>query len=335
MKRIFTLLLVLTLLFALCLPVCAATAKPSSMAIYVGGWYQSLQPYLIDGSNYFKLRDVAALLSETGSCFEVGYDTANSSISVTTGTAYTPVGGELAKGASGTVSCKKSAAKLTVDGRAVSCSIYLINGNNYFKLRDLAEAIGFTVGYDSATRSVSIDPAGYVPYEDNSGDYYTVQEFYNSNGDLTREEYCWASTGALSYSVGYDWNADGSLSKLTYYNEDGTIDFSYSYTYDAYGNLLTDTTFGPNGAKESTTDYKYDKDFNMTEARTTYWDGGSSYTTRTVYTVRSGMTIREDNYDEDGVLSYYGLYDYNSAGGYLDVSYRLPNGLAYYFGSLS
>ena len=56
--------------------------------------------------------------------------------------------------------------------------------------------------------------------------------------------------------------------------------------------------------------------------------------TRTVYTIRSGVTIREDNYDEDGVLAYYGLYDYNSASDYLDVSYRLPNGLAYYFGSL-
>ena len=33
---------------------------------------------------------------------------------------------------------------------------YNIGGNNYFKLRDLGQALGFNVTWDDATRTVSI-----------------------------------------------------------------------------------------------------------------------------------------------------------------------------------
>ena len=58
---------------------------------------------------------------------------------------------------------------LTVDGNPVVCDIYNIDGNNYFKLRDLAYLLNgtgsqFSVGYDDATRTVTVSTgAAYAP----------------------------------------------------------------------------------------------------------------------------------------------------------------------------
>ena len=55
-------------------------------------------------------------------------------------------------------------SKLLVDGREVSFTAYNIGGNNYFKLRDIGQLFDFGVGWDGATRTVTIDTsAHYTP----------------------------------------------------------------------------------------------------------------------------------------------------------------------------
>ena len=65
------------------------------------------------------------------------------------------------------------------DGNPVSMEAYAINGNNYVKLRDVGELVGFAVNYDAATNSVHIGavpenretlpfPAGSMVSEDES-----------------------------------------------------------------------------------------------------------------------------------------------------------------------
>ena len=54
-----------------------------------------------------------------------------------------------------------SPQNLTVDGKAVTCEKYNIGGANYFKLRDLAQALSgtssqFEVGWDGATGRVIV-----------------------------------------------------------------------------------------------------------------------------------------------------------------------------------
>ncbi len=54
----------------------------------------------------------------------------------------------------------RSNQKITVDGEEVAFDVYNINGNNYFKLRDIAMKLDgtdstFAVGYDSATRTIT------------------------------------------------------------------------------------------------------------------------------------------------------------------------------------
>ena len=50
----------------------------------------------------------------------------------------------------------RSRQKLTVDGRDATCAMYRIGGNNYFKLRELGDLLGFEVGYDAATNTAMI-----------------------------------------------------------------------------------------------------------------------------------------------------------------------------------
>ncbi len=49
-----------------------------------------------------------------------------------------------------------------VDGAKVELEAYVINGNNYVKLRDIGRAVDFGVAYDGTTNSVQVDSTG--PY---------------------------------------------------------------------------------------------------------------------------------------------------------------------------
>ncbi len=49
-----------------------------------------------------------------------------------------------------------SMQSIYVNGRPVYCTAYAISGNNYVRLRDIGQAVGFAVSYDWATDSVQI-----------------------------------------------------------------------------------------------------------------------------------------------------------------------------------
>ncbi|MCR4567241.1 MAG: copper amine oxidase N-terminal domain-containing protein [Pseudobutyrivibrio sp.] len=129
---------------------------PTSQNLTVNGEKQETEIYNIDGSNYFKLRDMAVLLNGTGSQFSVAWDEASATISVTTGEAYTAVGGELSIGADKSVTAVESSQKLIINGNAVDLTAYNIGGNNFFKLRELGMALGFEVDYDEATTTMQV-----------------------------------------------------------------------------------------------------------------------------------------------------------------------------------
>jgi hypothetical protein len=131
-------------------------ATASTHNIQVDGQPVSLTAYSIGGSNYFKLRDVATLLSGTDAQFEVGYDNAAKLITLTTGQSYTSVGGELKKSDSTPRLGTANSAAISLDGESKTFTAYNIDGNNYFMLRDLGAALGFNVTWDNSTRTVSI-----------------------------------------------------------------------------------------------------------------------------------------------------------------------------------
>ncbi|MBQ3379226.1 MAG: hypothetical protein IJG50_05095 [Clostridia bacterium] len=140
-------------------PVKAPAVILSNQKITVNGEAVELEVYNIDGYNYFKLRDMAMLLSDTPSQFEVAYNAETGRIDVTTGASYTPAGGELETGSDKSQSCVKSSQSVAVNNESASLEAYNLGGNNFFKLRDLGDAIGFGVDYNEETHEVIITSA--------------------------------------------------------------------------------------------------------------------------------------------------------------------------------
>lgn len=134
-------------------------AKASTHKIQVNGTPVDIGAYGIGGNNYFKLRDVAMLLKDTQGKFQVGYNDTTKQITLTTGESYTAVGGELSGKDGLNRTGNPTASAVSVDGQAVDLSAYNIGGNNYFKLRDLGDALGFAVTWDEASRTVNITTA--------------------------------------------------------------------------------------------------------------------------------------------------------------------------------
>lgn len=108
----------------------------------------TVQPagYNINDENYFKLRDIAYILNSKKHSFNVGYDNKTNSIALTLGTAYVPVGGELAASVANP-KAQPSTAQVLIGGKSVVMTSYNIGGNNYFRLRDIGAHIGFGVDY--------------------------------------------------------------------------------------------------------------------------------------------------------------------------------------------
>lgn len=143
----------------------AETAKAAATAskVLVDGKQVSFEAYNINNSNYFKLRDIAMAVNGSAKSFDVGWDSENNAISLISGNAYTVGGGELVVSANPTTKqATLSTSKIYLDGQEVQLTAYTIGGNNYFKLRDIGQALGIAITWDSATNTIGIDTAGEI-----------------------------------------------------------------------------------------------------------------------------------------------------------------------------
>ncbi len=133
-----------------------STAVVSSQKLMINGSEVDAEAYNIGGNNYFKLRDIAYILNGTQKQFGISYNDSTNSIALTSGAAYSSVGSELVKNNVEEIYATPSIAAITLDGTAVYPQAYNINGNNYFKLRDLASRFDFGVVYDANTNTINI-----------------------------------------------------------------------------------------------------------------------------------------------------------------------------------
>lgn len=86
-----------------------------------------------------------------------------------------------------------STQRFYVDGTPVQLETYAINGNNYVKLRDIGEAVGFNVSYDGSTNSVYIGERPAATQGTGTG--------YLTNGQPVTEE----NVLALLRKIEQDW----------------------------------------------------------------------------------------------------------------------------------
>lgn len=132
----------------------------TSSKVLVDGAEVNFEAYNIEGNNYFKLRDIAMLLNKNNVDYQfinVTWNAEKQTVDVIQGEKYVPVGGEFAPGDGISKIASYGANELYINGWPVKVRAYNVNGNNYFKLRDLAELFYFDVGWDANANSVIID----------------------------------------------------------------------------------------------------------------------------------------------------------------------------------
>ncbi len=132
------------------------TATNSNARLIVDGDDVNVSGYTVNDSNYYKIRDIAMVLSTTMKRFEVAWDEYLSAITISTGIKYTIVGGELSGERDAALNVEQNSAPVYVDGEEKETLSYNINGSTYFKIRDIADMVGFEVDWDGDAQAVII-----------------------------------------------------------------------------------------------------------------------------------------------------------------------------------
>lgn len=167
-KRFIIILLALCVLFGMTTVSAMAAgnnATPSAAAVYINGNKVSFEAYTINGSNYFKMRDLAMAFNSTNKKFNISYNNSTNTVEITVDKDYVPAGGELAPGdGTSKIASPGSATIHWVEASSnagtnynIALGTYVINGNNFVKLRDLMQWVNVGVGYDSKAASIIIN----------------------------------------------------------------------------------------------------------------------------------------------------------------------------------
>lgn len=132
------------------------TAQKTNIKITVNGNEVEMYGYNVNYSNYFKIRDIAMVLRTTPAKFNVIWDTSLNAISITKGIKYEIVGGELSRDETEVSDIVQNNSPVYIDGWEHELVSYNINGSTYFKIRDIADIIGFGANWNDATNTLEI-----------------------------------------------------------------------------------------------------------------------------------------------------------------------------------
>lgn len=132
--------------------VTAIPTREMGQTVYVNDTRVTPTSYNIADNNYFKLRDIAALVG-----FSVEWDQDTQTVEISSERTTGNLNGITDSSVSGTAA-KVSGQRFALDGYYINMKAYLIGGNNYVKLRDIALQINFGVSYDNESGRVTIYP---------------------------------------------------------------------------------------------------------------------------------------------------------------------------------
>ncbi len=129
----------------------------------LNGSYVYLKGYNIEGSNYYRLRDIADIFKGTNKAFNIIYDDKNNFTQVFKNRVYFGVVPIFdSNEAPLVVDLFKNS--ITIDGRRISLSGFNYKGYGYYRLRDLAYLLDFSVDYNSLDNGVYINTnRSFVP----------------------------------------------------------------------------------------------------------------------------------------------------------------------------
>ena len=159
MKKILSLILAIVLTFCMVGVVSAETitANPTTSKVVINGVEKFFEAYNINDNNYFKLRDIAYVLSETDKKFAIDWQSETNTAILETEKEYVAVGGELTINSNFvSKNAVLSNTNIVLNNEPVVAKAYLIDGNNYFKLRDLGNILDFSVEWEQETQTVIV-----------------------------------------------------------------------------------------------------------------------------------------------------------------------------------
>lgn len=132
------------------------SATRSMANMLVNGEKVTVTGYTVNDSNYFKVRDIAMILRNTPSKFNVSWDGNLNAIMIDTHSDYVAIGGELSSEIEQDMNVVENNTPIYVDGRRTAITAYNINGSSYFKIRDIADAAGFEIQWDGDSQTINI-----------------------------------------------------------------------------------------------------------------------------------------------------------------------------------
>lgn len=161
MKKLVSLLL--TLVIMISAVGLTAYADNGGTKVKLNGEMKTLVAYNIKDNNYFKLRDIANLLKGTQAEFDVIWNSEKGAIELLSKTAYSTNEALTSETLKNPVATS-SYVPIYKDGAQILLGAYNIADNNYFKLRDVASAINFYVGWNATEGIIEIDTSKEYEY---------------------------------------------------------------------------------------------------------------------------------------------------------------------------
>ena len=160
MKKKISLLLAILMLVTV-IPTAFAESKTvdavkNTKKVTLDGEEVKVGAYDVEGYNYLKLRDVAAILNTKKCQFNVGFDKPTKLITVELAKGYEKVEGDLAEIKDEKAKAIVSVKKILVNGEEKEIKTALINEYNYMQLRDLGSLVGLDVKYDKVNKVIML-----------------------------------------------------------------------------------------------------------------------------------------------------------------------------------
>ena len=138
-------------------PVDNATAWRLEPPMIMDGARVPMLAYNITGGVYVGIRDLAFVFRGSPKQFGVTWNGAQNAIHLTSGRLYAPVGSEMTGTGASQAQASLVNSGVFLDGARIDVIIYRIGGANFYRLCDIARALDFFVGWDSAEETVVTD----------------------------------------------------------------------------------------------------------------------------------------------------------------------------------
>ena len=244
MKKKISLLLAILMLVTL-LPTAFAESKTvdavkNTKKVTLDGEEVMVGAYDVEGYNYLKLRDVAAILNGKKCQFSVGYDEPTKLISVELAKAYEKVEGDLAEIKDEKAKAIIRVIKILVNGEEKEVKTALINENNYMQLRDLGALVGLGVGYDKVNKVIQLKSDAEEKEE--APRYVMIKsKLYKDTGEINKNMTCGTMDGKIlttvdakempkkdnesNFGIGYEYQIGGEDGSITVEIDDKCLIF--------------------------------------------------------------------------------------------------------------